>query len=287
MRQVPHMNELFEKHEGKGLRMLTIYGQVHPLSQIKKMVDKREMKYPIALDGHWDGPYVASSLPNVWIIGADGKIKFIGGKDWDTVLTAELAKVKYPGLGKTKVDPALTAAAEAYGKGNYGEAYKLAEKVSFGDDVSEAAENDAEYIIERVEENLKRLTRHAATLELEKRYRAALKTLAYIAEHYKGMDSATESAKKLKELNASDEVKKEIKARDDLMTVVYDLQVYYGNNVDDPEDASQIAKFRKECIKQYREFAKANKGTGAADIATEYADGHQEILDAESKEKDG
>lgn len=265
-----------EYHEKPGLHVVTLYAQVHKLEEIEELVTKHEIKYPIAMDSFWDAGYEAPGLPKMWIIGADGKVKFAGMSGYSKVLEEELAKVKYPGLGRDKVHSALEPAAKLFGEGKFKQAYDAAEKIYDGTDDS-AAEDDADYIMKRVDEKLRALKMRAETLEAERNYAPALACWEALLA-FKGLDDAEEAPERLKKLKDSKDVAKEITARRALLAEMLLLDLEYAKI--DASDEAQLKKFRESCLAAYKKFveADANKGTAAADRANELIGVFKELL---------
>lgn len=275
MRQLPHMNELHKEYGPKGLHVFTLFAQGHPVSQIDALVAKSKIEYPIALDGEWSDKYPSPSLPQVWVIGVDGKIIYQGGKLDDAVLEKELAKVKYPGLGKASVAKEVEPAAKAFGKGNFAEAVKLAQTVidgEFGDD----AVNDAEYVVDRVNEKIKQLTQRAELAEVQKDFTLAQVCWNELATRFAGCEDAQEAPAHLKRLQEDKEAAKETAARRAMLVLMRDLNWEAADL--DLEDAKVLKAFREKCIDAFDKLAKEHPGTVAAATATKFADTHREAL---------
>lgn len=277
MRQLPHMNELAAK---PGVHVVTLYAQVHQLEEIEEIVTKHDIKYPLAMDSFWEAGYEAPVLPHVWVVGVDGKIVFSGRSEYDKAIETELAKVKYPGLGKATVHKEVEAAAKAFGEGKYAEAYKLAETV-YDNTEDEAAEEDANYIMERIDDRLGNLSVRAETSEVMKNYRVAMRCWEELATKYKGLDDAEEAPDRLKKLVDSKDVQAEIAARRELLKLMLSLDVVF-QDVDDT-DAEKVTEFRKKCLAEYRAFAEKYKGTGAGDNANDLIKIFEGLVPPESK----
>ncbi|MBE7492760.1 MAG: hypothetical protein HS108_13530 [Planctomycetes bacterium] len=274
------MNELHKEYGPKGLHVFTLYCQAHPLAQIEELVAKHKIEYPIALDGTWADNYPAQSLPQVWVIGVDGKIIFKGAKGYDEVIEKELAKVKYPGLGRDKVASEVEPAAKAFAKKQFAEAVKLATAVAEGD-FNETAQADAQYILERVETRVRALLRHAEMAEVQKDYATCEAVLKLLAGAYKGCEDTEDAAERLKKLAQDKDAQKEIAARRALLIGMRDLD--WGAGDLDLNDPKVMAEFRKKCIAFFDKLVKDHAGTAAAETAKGYADYHREQLKAEGK----
>jgi len=284
MRQLPHMNELHKEYGPKGLHVITLYCQAHPLTQIEELAVKSKIEYPIALDGIWADSYPSPSLPQVWVIGVDGKIAHKGAKGYDEVIEKELAKVKYPGLGRDKVASEVEPAAKAFGKKQFAEALKLATAIVDGE-FSEAAQADAQFVIERIEGNIRSLTQRAELAEVQKNVATQTACLKELATLYKGCEDAAEAPEQLKKLGENKEAQKEAAAHRALLLGMRDLD--WGAGDLDLTDAKVLAEFRKKCIEFFDKVIKEHAGTAAAETAKTYADYHREQLKAEAKPPEG
>lgn len=273
MRQLSEMNDHAKK---PGLHVVSLYAQVHKLSQIEDVVTKNSIKYPVALDcgDTWIASMDGMALPRTWIIGTDGKIKFAGVGEYAEVLAKELATVKYPGLGLDKVPAALEPAAKAFAEGKFADAYKMAEKI-YDDTDDSAVEEAADAIMDRIDDRLSTLSVRAETSEVMKDYELAIRAWTELLR-YKGLDDAAEAPERLKKLQDDKEVKKEIEARKKLRVLTLDLDVEF-QAVDDA-DAEAVYTFREKCLKAYEKFMADNKGTGAADLAGTLAENFRKLL---------
>lgn len=267
VKQLPEMNEY---HKKAGLHVVSLYTEVHKFEDLEAAVTKHKIEYPIALDSFWPAGYPGDVVPKVWIIGTDGKVKFIG-TDFKAALDEELAKVKYPGLGKDTIAKGAEAAAALFVQGKYADAYKAAEAIT-----DDAATDDADWIMKRIDERVKALANRAKTAEAERRYdvaKAAWKELS----RYAGMEDAAPAAEQLKKLNESAEVKKEQTARRELIKLQYVLAMAYRKI--NKDDAAELKKFRERSMNDYQKFADKHKGTAAGDIALERVESFKELLE--------
>lgn len=280
MRQLPHLNELAAK---PGLHVVGLYSQVHELSEVEAMLTKQGVKYPNTPDSDIFVPkgYAAPGLPKVWIVGVDGKFIFVGGKGYDEILEKELAKVKYPGLGRGEVHKDVEPAAKAYGEGKYAEAYKLAEAV-YDNTEDDEAEEDADYIMERISDRISTLEVRAETAEVIKNYATAIACWTELATGYKGHEDTEEAPERLKKLTESDEVKKDIAARRELLKLMLSLDV--GFQKVDQTDPDAVEKFRRKCLDEYRKFYAENKSNSAGDRTETLIGIFEALLPEESKE---
>lgn len=272
MKELADVNKLAET---PGLHVVTFYAQAHKLEQIEEVVKANNIKYPISLDEKaWVAGYESPELPRVWIIGTDGTIKFAGSEGYADVLKTELAKVKYPGLGKNDIAKKLQPAAKLFVEGKYKEAYAAAEKV-FDDTDDETEENDADHIMKRIDGIMNTLSVRAETAEASRNYELAIRCWTELAR-FKGLDTAAEAPQRLKKLTDSAEVKKGLAARRALTSLMLALDVEF-QAIDDSEPAA-VKTFREKCLAAYVDFAAKNKGTAAADQAGDLAKAFRGLL---------
>lgn len=264
-------------HDTPGLHVVTLYAQTHKLEEIEELVEKHSIKYPIALNGFWDEGYQAPVLPRTWIIGVEGKIIFAGARGYAEVLEKELAKVKYPGLGKASVHAELEPAARLFVAGKYAEAYKAAEAI-FDATESREVEDDADLIMKRIDQRAQRLLIRAESAEVMRDYVLALRCWEALAA-FKGMRDGDEAVERLKKLKEDKEVEKEIKASRALQSLMMGLDVdFQAVNDEEPED---VRMFRERCLAEYRKFVADNKGTAAAERCEELIEIFKNILGEE------
>lgn len=272
MKELADVNKMAATH---GLHVITFYAQAHKLEQIEEVVKANNIQYPISLDEKpWLAGYESPDLPRVWIIGTDGKVKFAGSEGYAEVLKAELAKVKYPGLGKAEIAKNLQPAAKLFVEGKYKEAYDLAEKI-YDETDDETEEDDADHIMKRIDGRMTTLSVRAETAEASRNFELAIRCWTELAR-YKGLDSAAEAPARLKKLTDSAEVKKELAARRALVALMLSLDVEF-QGVDDTEPAA-VKTFREKCLAAYVDFATKNKGLAAADLAADLARSFRQLL---------
>jgi hypothetical protein len=271
-----------EYHDKPGLHVITLYAQTHELTEIDELVTKHNIKYPVAFDIAWSSGYQTPNmpLPKMWLIGTDGKVKFAGFAGYSKVLEEELAKVKYPGLGKDSVAEALKPAAEAFVKGKYAEAYKAAEAIYDSTEVA-AEEDDADWIIKRIEGRAEDLRMRAETAEIEKQIGTAIRCWEALTK-FEGISEAEGAAKRLAKLKASDEAKREMASRKQLLSEMLKLNLYYATI--DAEKAEDVRTFREKCVEVYKKFAADHEGTGGATRANELAQTFTDLLKADAPE---
>ncbi|MCF6227924.1 MAG: hypothetical protein L3J82_04545 [Planctomycetes bacterium] len=150
-----------------------------------------------------------------WLIGIEGKVIWAGnpGRDGfnsglDDILNKEMAKIKYPGLGKHDIDSALDEAAKAFCSGKLGRARELAKAES----KNKSAKKDAKYIAARIDEVAKLYEDRAKQMVKEKRYLKAKRTYEKIVNMFEGQDEAKDAEKALAKFKKNKKVQKELAA---------------------------------------------------------------------------
>lgn len=254
---MPDINKLEEKYAAQGLHVVSVFVRPQPLENIEKQLTQSKVTYPVALDGFQEVGYVAEQVPTVWIIGTDGKIKYTGREADEAVLKAEIAKVGRPGLGTRQFTKEADAAAKAYSKGDYAEAWKLATALAESD-ASEAVMDDAEFLVERIEERRDTLMNRLETAEVERDYASALKALEVLAARFSGVEETEEVEARLKEMRENPVVKGELAATDALLRLLRRLEFRGETGAD---LAGELEKFAEE-----------HQGTRAAEEAAERAE---------------
>ena len=259
MGQLPHMNELHEKYGSKGLHLLGLYAQGHSIDEVRKLVKEKDIKYPQAIawfdeDKAWDCP----SLPKVWIIGVDGKVKFAGNKGYEKILEEELAKVKNPGLGEMSVPAELKEAAAAFAACDYGKAFKLADTVAANADAPEAALEAAGAIKGKVDERFKAMCNKAEVAEVENDWRLTVATWEHIAARFAGYEDAAEAKEKVEKLKPDKKVQLELEAATAIRVIDRELN-------DKGAALDEWIKRYKEFDAKYKETSWHEKVSGAVE----------------------
>jgi hypothetical protein len=257
-----------------GVHVVSLYRHLHKFEELEAAVTKHKITWPIALDSFYPAGYAAPDVPKFWVVGADGKVKFIGESGYEKTLNEELAKVKYPGLGKDKVHKTVEPAAKLFVQGKYAQAHAAATKV-FDNADDKAVEEDADYVVKRIEGRARTLAQRAEDAEATTDYAIAIRCWEELGK-YKGVEDAGEAAARLKKLTDSDEVKKQITARRDLISLQYELAVEWSKT--EQEDAGKVKKFREDSRDAYKKFAEKHKGTSAATVAEERIAALEELI---------
>ena len=277
VKQLPALNTLAAK---PGMHVVSLYTGVHKFADLEALVAQHKIAYPIALDSFWPAGYDAPKVPKAWVVGTDGTVKFIGESGFEKTLDEELAKVKFPGLGRDKMAKGVEAAAKLYAQGKFGEAHAEAQKVADATE-DKAEEADADWLVKRIEAQLKALLTRADTCENDRDFVRAMRCWEAIAK-YAPLEDAAQGAERLKKLAENPAVSKEITARRNLIALNYDRAV--ERRKIDAKDTAKLRKFYEASLAAYKKFAQDNKDTAAADRAQEqvarYEASIQELDDA-------
>ncbi|KAA0217658.1 hypothetical protein EDM80_02990 [bacterium] len=252
---MPHLQEVWEKNKARGLRVFAVEGD--GLTALENFAFAGENKYtfPIVTASEsslasWD----IKTMPNTYVVNAEGLLVFKGSEGWDGIVEKELARRPYTGLNKDKVEKDCEKAAAAFGKGDYVKAAELAKAVVEGKP-SEAAVADAQMIIEACAATEQKLRAAADLAKGEKRYADCLEALDRLASGFKGTESGTKAEAEAKELRKDKDVKKELGAWQALRQAL--------------ESNKKLKKAEK--VKALRGVQKSQEGTEAGAKAKELA----------------
>jgi thiol-disulfide isomerase/thioredoxin len=256
---IPHVQKLQEEFGGRGLNIFAFEAQNHGADEVKKTVEGRGGKSYAVSAGGANNYRTNGGIPHGWLIGVDGKVVWEGnpgdGK-FDQLLRAEMAKVRFPGLGRNDFDPALNKALERYtAKKDVAGARKEARKVLEAKGSSEKARADAQDLIDRLTGLATRRAEEAQAAEAAGDWVTAMDAWGWLAQSF-GKEPEGEPAKaRLDELKKDEKVKKELDAHKRLEALLAQL-------------AGRPAEEKKAALAQ---FAKSDKvaGTNAAKRAEE------------------
>lgn len=260
MKALPSVNALYNEHKDKGLHVFLVYAQGHSREETEKFLAARNITVPCP---HGDANFGGyrngwSGLPYAFVIGPDGKVAWEGRSGYAAVVNKELARIKYPGLGKLEVVKELEKAAVKFGAGDFAGARIDAEKAKEKDADKEAIVADADWIIARVDAKAASLRKRVDETKAAKRYHETVAALEDLSgKGFKGMEVATAAAEELKELKKDKEVAKELKAWDAL-----------AKTVESNKKVKDVGTQRTNL----NTFAKKNEGTAAGDEARRMAE---------------
>lgn len=260
MKALPSVEALWQKNKDRGLHIFLVESQGGTLEDISKYVKDRNLTFPVAIRNEcdFDGYKGGNGLPYAFVVGPDGKVAWQGRDGYAAVIEKELARIKYPGLGKLDVAPELVKAATQFGTGNYASAREDAMKVKEKEADNEAVVADADFIIKRVEARVAGLRSKIDAAKEKRRYHEAVAMLEELSgKAYKGMEESDKAGEELKELKKDKEVKAELKAWSDLAKVL---------------EANEKAKSDVDRKKNLIKFVEKNEGMAAAEEAKALAD---------------
>ena len=148
---MPSLKRLWEENKDKGLHIIHVESQGHTDAEVRAFCKKNGVTFPNSTNRSSFSAFPGDNgLPYAYVIGVDGKVKFQGRGDYKSVIHAELAKIRYPGLGKLSVEKDIHKAATLFGAKNFAKAISEAEKQLGKLEESEsAAIADAKFVIER------------------------------------------------------------------------------------------------------------------------------------------
>lgn len=286
MASIPHLNGLQAKFGQKGFNLFAFHHQAATKDELAKFCKDRGITYPVSQGGGtaFSG---TGGIPVAWLIGVEGKIVWQGNPAasqgaLDAKIKEEMAKIKYPGLGKLDVDAKVAPAAALFTQKQYDKAretaLKLIEKTGLTwEAIDEAAVDvkalktpadektgevkeveltpalrDAAFVVRRVKETGAKLAEKAGKHESAKDYLEASQVLTQIVTAFgKKADEGKAAQDKLDEWKKDKDIKKEIAAQTELVGLLSKLE-----KAKDDARAAQLDAF----IKKY-------EGTRAAERA--------------------
>lgn len=269
MRQLPHLQNLWEEYEGKGLHLFHVESQNHTYEKVKLFTRKYGVTFPNPIQNWSDFPmthsaalldwgYDSKKLPRTYLIGVEGQVIWEGKFGYDEVLKDELKKVRYPGLFRLEVDRAVASIAKTFAKRQYGKAWNdVVKKLPQLKD--EAALEDARWIVTRLEE-ISSYWRGVADGAMQSaRYHEAIPALEKLAAEFSGHDVGKQAAADLRELQKNPDVKRELAAMKALEALM--------------DEYTLSRRELEEYVARLLRFAEQHEGRAAATDARALADG--------------
>lgn len=206
-----------------------------------------------------------SGIPQVWVVGVDGKIIYAGrpSGQFKSIVEAEMAKVQYPGLGIAGLDKDLGKAGKAWSKGEFAdartEAQEVLEDLGEADDrESETIRAQAQHIIDRVTANLAAAVAAANEAYDAGDYLKAFRAYEAIAEHYEDTPEAEEAEDKAKAMKKDRDIKDVMSAQEKVEAVWAAMN---------PKNAQSV----QGTLAAMQQLAEKYEGTIAGEQAAEYA----------------
>ena len=211
---MPSLKRLWEENKDKGLHIIHVESQGHTDAEVRAFCKKNGVTFPNSTNRSSFSAFPGDNgLPYAYVIGVDGKVKFQGRGDYKSVIHAELAKIRYPGLGKLSVEKDIHKAATLFGAKNFAKAISEAEKQLGKLEESEsAAIADAKFVIERAHKVADRHQKRIEEAKSARDYDIALNQLAFVAKAFKGLEVGDKASDERKSLSKDSAVKKELKA---------------------------------------------------------------------------
>jgi hypothetical protein len=255
---IPSLINLQAKFGQKGLTILSFHGQAATDPELKQFVADKKMTYPVSAGG--GGSFDSGGgIPAVWVIGVEGKIVYSGrGGGEEGIIAKEIAKIKYPGLGKLEVAAKVVPAATAFGAKDYSkardEAKKIIDKAGTDKGPDAATLADAKFVFDKVKAVYDNLQGKASAAEASKDY---LDSQAAYESIIAGFGAKSEEGKvakaKIDNFAKDKAIKKEVAA----MKALKDLLGTHEKSKPDVKNTALDG------------FIKANAGTRAAEKAAE------------------
>ncbi|MGE3163871.1 MAG: TlpA family protein disulfide reductase [Planctomycetota bacterium] len=252
---MPALQRIWTELGGKGLHVFHIESQGHTAAEVETYCEKMGYTFPQTMRSgasDFGGYQGGNGLPYAFLIGVDGTVIWQGSSGYEAKIAEEVAKVRYPGLGRSEVAAGLEKAAHFFATGKYANAISEAEKKRERAEGNDAVLADATYIIDRVRlagERLKAAAERACT---NREYGLALATYTELSRGFKGQPIADEVTAKVAEMRKDPAIKKELNAEGALEGLL---------------EKVKKAPTREQQIQLLEAFAKSFDGTKAAEKA--------------------
>jgi len=75
-KSIPHLIELSKKHATDGLVLVGLTNE--PKDKVAPFAEKMSMSYPVGFGSKSGEAYGVSSIPHAFVVGADGKVTWVG-----------------------------------------------------------------------------------------------------------------------------------------------------------------------------------------------------------------
>lgn len=225
---IPHVEKLQQTYGKRGLHIFAFEAQNHTPDEIRAKIAERGGKtYPVSAGGG-NGYQGDGGIPVAWLIGVDGTVIWQGNpaaetSKLDRLIEEEVAKVRYPGMGKSEFHPDTLKAVKAYMQGSLADAREEAQKVLASEKLQDA-HGDAQYLLDKVAGVA---TQRWEALEADRtdgRYLEAMEALTWFSKAFKGAEEGDRAKDLLKEMKKDKEIKREVAASAKLQKLLAQLE---------------------------------------------------------------
>ncbi|MCA8923340.1 MAG: redoxin family protein, partial [Planctomycetes bacterium] len=140
---IPHVEKLQQTYGARGLHIFAFEAQNHSADEIRAKIAERGGKtYPVSAGGG-NGYQGDGSIPVAWLIGVDGTVIWQGNPAAETakldrMIEEEVAKVRYPGMGRSEFHPEALKSVKAFMKQDLAGARDEARKLLANEKLSDA-----------------------------------------------------------------------------------------------------------------------------------------------------
>ncbi|MCO5167355.1 MAG: redoxin family protein [Planctomycetes bacterium] len=224
---IPHIQQLQDEFGGKGLHIFAFEAQNHSADEVRTTVTGRGGRTYAVSAGGAANYQTNGGIPHGWLIGVDGKVIWEGNPGdgrFDQLLRAEMAKVRFPGLGRNDFDRALAKSLEKYMRRDIGAARKEAQKVLDHARSSDAAKADAQDLLARYQGIVDGQWALAQQHEAERRYLEAQEIYTWLAGTLKREELGDQADERLDAMKKDDGIKRELEAMKRLRALQAQLQ---------------------------------------------------------------
>jgi hypothetical protein len=223
VRALPSLQSLYDANKDKGLHIFHVDAQGATRERMTEFLRERNNTVPTPISGSDFGAYRSASpggLPYAFVIGVDGTVVWEGRGGYNAPIQEELAKIKYPGLGRLEVARPLERAATAFASGELARAQQEAERQKERNEDNEEVVADAEFIIERVQQRAEAMKNRVQEAKDARRYHEAIAALEEIQSAFRGTEMANEARDEVRDMRRDRDIQAELRAWTELDRVI-------------------------------------------------------------------
>ena len=211
---IPHNNELNTKFGKRGLVVVGVTNE--PEKLVSKYVADNKVEYPIFIETSYKSSNAlkVSGYPSAFLVDPKGTVVWAGHPSdlTDSEIEKALKGAKPPGI---KLPAALKALEPLMTKKDFGKAWEAAKAMLAGS-LDADAKTAAEELVAGIESDAKALVESSSKHIEAKEYFEAQSELDQLGKQYAGVPGTESAAGKLQELQANAEIRKAIKAGEQL-----------------------------------------------------------------------
>lgn len=206
VKSMPEIKELYDKYGAQGLRVLGLSVDKEP-SAVVSYIKDNDVPYPVAIDNDTDKKYESKWIPAAYLVDAAGYVVWRGLPDKDELdeaIKKVLEQSPKPVLADIDFSPFSGGQQVEEGK-SFTAVFRKLKALSSRDN---PLKDDAQGIIDTIDERLEALMLFAADIEKRQNYDSACNIYMAIVKNYGGTDAARAAGEKVRELKQKNKPQK-------------------------------------------------------------------------------